>query len=249
MRVMARDDNGRPVEVILKLRNPGTPSGDGHFLGTSLACELIFAMLARHLGLSVPDFAIAEVGPIFASSLPDRDAANRLSASLGPNFASVAVRPAPPDWDPACASHSLELRQSIDDVLAFDFSIVNADRRASNPNLLWDGRDHVQLIDHGLAGMAFLWSPEDDESVQLLTERHVQEHSGYPFLYNKGQPFARVPNQWAALCTDEFWADMLSLIPSAWERAPGDISRIISFLRARVNSIPALQIELQRIVR
>ncbi len=55
----ARTSDGKTaVEVILKLRRPDSGI---HFEGTSLACALICAVLARALGLPVEDYAIVEV--------------------------------------------------------------------------------------------------------------------------------------------------------------------------------------------
>jgi hypothetical protein len=53
--VFGLNDSDR-TKLVLKLRHPESPVG--HFGPSSLARELICAVLARRLGLPVPDYAI-----------------------------------------------------------------------------------------------------------------------------------------------------------------------------------------------
>src|SRR4051812_47877044 len=64
--VVARLHDNSSAEIVLKVRDPLTDVGRGHYRGTSLAAELIFAILARALGMSVPDYGIAVVSSEFA---------------------------------------------------------------------------------------------------------------------------------------------------------------------------------------
>jgi hypothetical protein len=61
--VVAEDEEGDRRKVVLKLRRPGPPVGDGHYGGTSLACELICSAIARLVGLRVPNYAVVSVSP------------------------------------------------------------------------------------------------------------------------------------------------------------------------------------------
>ena len=49
--IVAIDDHDQTKQVVLKPKLPITSVGDGHYAGTSLACELICAVLARAIGL------------------------------------------------------------------------------------------------------------------------------------------------------------------------------------------------------
>ena len=80
------DEQGQLKEVVLKLRQPDAVFGDGHYAGTSLACELICAVLARVVGLNVPDYAIVDVTQDFAKSLDDNPTRDLLLDNIGPNF-------------------------------------------------------------------------------------------------------------------------------------------------------------------
>src|SRR5689334_16239268 len=53
--VAAMDEAGNEKKVVLKVREPDVR--EGHFRGTSLASELICAVLARGLDIPVPDYA------------------------------------------------------------------------------------------------------------------------------------------------------------------------------------------------
>jgi hypothetical protein len=84
--VAARDASGESVEVVLKVRKP--ESRAGHFGATSLACELICAILARSIELSVPDYAVVEVPRELISAIPYETArrvlANNVDLILAP---------------------------------------------------------------------------------------------------------------------------------------------------------------------
>lgn len=70
--VVATDEDGTEVEIVVKCRRPDVR--DGHFGPTSLACELICAVLARGMGISVPDYYVVEISSQLAKSVPDQSA-------------------------------------------------------------------------------------------------------------------------------------------------------------------------------
>ena len=112
----------------------------------ALVAEVICAVLARGLGLPVPDLVTVEVDPALAAGEPDEEIQDLLRASPGRNL-GVDYLPGALDFDSAAFE--------VDPVLAgrvlwFDALIGNVDRSWRNPNLLyWHGK--LQLIDHGAA--------------------------------------------------------------------------------------------------
>ena len=245
-RIGARDSHGRSVNVIVKVRNP--EAATGHHAGTSLACELTFAILARALGLSVPDYGIVDIGEPFARTVSDGAAEQNLLRNVGQNFASEFLPQRQP-WLPRCNRTTGELRQAIDDVLSFDASIFNADRTSGNPNLLWDGRDVVHAIDHSLACPANRWTDEQITESPFLPDDRVQKHCGFTYLRNFGAPFSNVTERWQSLATEDFWRDLREIIPERWCQGTDDLDRIFRFLRERVTRLTQVSDHLRRIVR
>jgi hypothetical protein len=137
----------------------------------------------------------------------------------------------------------------LDDVLTFDASVVNGDRKAQNPNLLWDGAENVYVIDHGLACPAYLWSDAERASSPLMPDAEVQKHSSYRFLRNKGSLYDRVPGHWEPTFDSDFWRDLRAVVPSTWETKPGELDKIFSFLEARSTRFPVITRDLRRIMQ
>jgi hypothetical protein len=131
------DDDGL---YVLKFRGAGQGP-------KALVAELICGLLARSLGLPVPEVVLMDLDPELARAEPDPEIQELIEASGGLNLGMdflpgslafvPAVAPAP---DPSFAA----------DVVWFDAFVLNVDRTPRNPNLLvWHGR--TWLIDHGAA--------------------------------------------------------------------------------------------------
>ena len=246
---VARTPEGASVDIILKLRDPGPPIGRGHYGATSLSSELVFAVLARALGLQVPDYGIADVGPIFANGIPDDAVRNLLVQNLGPNFASVRIRPAPAKWNPDHRTQTLELREALEAVMSFDATIVNGDRARKNPNLLWDGRDTVHVIDHGLACTAYNWPAPVRNASPLMSDGDVQQHSAFAYMQGNGARYEATLQNWRNVATPEFWVALESVVPPSWERQPGDLRSIFDFLIGRDQKLADVSAQLRRLVQ
>jgi hypothetical protein len=244
--VAGTDEEGRVVPLVLKLRNPGTPRG--HREGTSLACELICAAIAKAIGMPVPDYGIAEVGQFFASMVGNNEQRTRLLQSTGPNFASRMIQPST-TWTPSCTSSSVALRAAMENVVSMDATILNADRKLKKPNLLWDGANTLTVIDHGLACFVDLLTAPEIAASPLLTDTMVQEHCGYLFLRGQQCTFDSFCDVWNQELDARFWADLRGAIPPTWERAPGDLDRIFGFLQDRPRRFTDLQANLRRIIQ
>ena len=105
--MVAADEAGKEYQVVVKMRRPDVR--EGHFGATSLACELTCAVLARAVGLIVPDYAIVEIPPILAQALPDGTVRQLLLSNTGPNFGTV-YQEAVFSWSP---SHSTQVTPEV----------------------------------------------------------------------------------------------------------------------------------------
>jgi hypothetical protein len=113
-----------------------------------LVAELVVGLLARALGLPVPELALVEVEAPFGRTEPDPEVQALLRASHGVNV-GLRYLDGAFNFDPAAAGDlvSPELAARI---LWLDALVTNPDRTHRNPNLLvWQRRPW--LIDHGAA--------------------------------------------------------------------------------------------------
>jgi hypothetical protein len=113
-----------------------------------LVAELIAAMLARAVGLPVPDAALVELSSAFGRSESDPEIQHILRNSHGVNI-GLRYLDGAFNFDAHAAgdlvSHELATR-----IVWFDAIITNPDRTHQNPNLLIWNRT-PWLIDHGAA--------------------------------------------------------------------------------------------------
>lgn len=170
-----RRGSSRPLIVetdagvrIVKLR--GAAQGTG-----PLVAEVIVGELAEALGLAVPPRSLVELPAGIETADWDDELADLLAASVGLNLgfdflggareleASDVQRVAP------------ETRAAI---LWLDWLVLNPDRTARNPNLLW-WADQLWLIDHGAAlGFQYDWQRVLEQSpreARLPPEAHLFE--------------------------------------------------------------------------
>ncbi len=245
--VAGREQGGRQALYVLKLRNPGTPMGQGHHGPTSLACELICAMLCRYLDLPVPDYAIATVSDGFANSIFQPDVRNLFRNNLGLNFATtyehgVAL------WNPDSRPRSEKLLFALENTLSFDATVINGDRKAAKPNLLRRG-EALFLIDHSLALPMHLWSDDEVRKSPLLPKDEVLKHCTWKSLYEQGRPYERLRDTWRTSVDQELLDRIRTTVPHEWETRAGDFNRLFAFLEERRDRLDAITADLRRIVR
>ena len=131
------DDDGL---YVLKFRGAGQGP-------KALVAEVVAGELARALGFSVPELALADLDPALAVAEPDREIQDLLAASAGLNLAVDYLPGALPFGPAAGPVPDAGLAAKI---VWFDALVTNVDRTAKNTNLLlWHGR--LWLIDHGAA--------------------------------------------------------------------------------------------------
>ncbi|MBV9962013.1 MAG: aminotransferase class I and II [Parafilimonas sp.] len=172
----------------------------------ALIAELIGGLLAKKLGLKVPEIVFAQLDTAFGRTEPDEEIQDLLKASTGTNIAlhylSGAVA-----FDPAVTIIDEELASKI---VWLDSFICNVDRTVRNTNMLMWNKE-LWLIDHG-ASLYF-------------------HHSWQTFLQNAERPFEQVKDhvllQYAvqlkkidelfhSILSEEKIDSIVSLIPDEW---------------------------------
>ena len=134
----AREDRSK-VDVYVKFR------GSVQEREFSLFAELLCSQLGRELGFNVPTPFVVNLSPEFLAGVP-KVAHDIVARSLGLNFATESA-PAGFSFVPPEPRIPTVLRPSAAEIFAFDVVMQNCDRKADNPNLLWD-RTRIMLIDH-----------------------------------------------------------------------------------------------------
>lgn len=114
----------------------------------ALIAELIVGVVARELGLPVPDLAVVEVPAPFGADEPDPEIRDLLVASHGVNV-GLRYLDGAFNYDGGAAGELVDPAFAAE-VVWLDALVTNPDRTARNPNLLvWERRPW--LIDHGSA--------------------------------------------------------------------------------------------------
>lgn len=243
--VHAEDNHGHGRDMVLKVRQPD--NSDNHFGATSLATELLCSALARAIGLDVPDYAVVEVVDAFADLVPDVAAKATLKANIGLNFGSAFLEGFS-EWSPDHKHPSERHIQLLESLLVFDATVLNDDRRASRPNLLWRGQRLIP-IDHSLTLAVYVWRPGGVDHMTLLTDLQIRDHCAFQALSERNLPFDAVFEQWAAQITNLALDTFRPHIPASWETTPGHLDQIFAFLKARPQAFEAITMTLRRVVK
>jgi hypothetical protein len=140
----------------------------------ALVAELLAALLARALGLPVPETVLIEISPLFGRTEGDPEIQDLLRASHGTNLGTRYLDGAF-NFDPYAAGALIDAELAAD-IVWFDAFLTNPDRTARNPNILiWERRPW--LIDHGAAIYAHHdWRGNGDERARTpfpLIKHHV----------------------------------------------------------------------------
>ena len=243
-RLVVASDGRDQLQVVLKLRHPSTAVRDGHFAGTSLACELICTVLARTIGLKVPDYAIVEVTREFASSIHENSTRDLFLKNIGENFGSV-FHPSSALWPPTSREPSQAVIDQLEDILTFDAIVINGDRQSSNPNLLYRD-DQLLLIDHSLALPVHLWNQQTLTCLPLFPKKSILKHCASSHLRGRGCSYSRVCDNWQERINTQKLDGLRAMLPSSWEHNPGDIDQIFRFLDSRDRHFADISTNLMR---
>ena len=248
----AMDKNDNEYNVVVKLKNPD--SGNNHFGATSLACELICSIILRLLNLATPDYAIASVNESVALSVPIERDRKLLLANKGKNFGTLFHTGAT-TWFPNAQTRLNDNQYDfIEDVITFDSSTINGDRKIDKPNILDTGKEQF-LIDHSLALPVFRGSNRSIDHTFLFPETYVKEHCGFKPLGSKinntinSFEFTKLLSKWDISLSNEQWKSIRDFIPSSWEENPGELDRIFAFLQKRQESFDQISESLRSIIK
>ena len=174
----------------------------------ALIAELIVGMLARALGLPVPNLALIEVPTPFGRSEPDPEIQEVLRASHGINV-GLRYLDGAFNYDNTAAGElvSADLATRL---VWFDAYVTNPDRTHRNPNvLIWERRPW--LIDHGAALYAHHdWEAVDEARVHTPFPR-IREH----VLLERSANLEAIDAELAATLSDECIGDVLAKVPDA----------------------------------
>lgn len=174
----------------------------------ALIAELIVGMLARALGLPVPNLALIEVPTPFGRSEPDPEIQDVLRASHGINV-GLRYLDGAFNYDNTAAGElvSADLATRL---VWFDAYVTNPDRTHRNPNvLIWERRPW--LIDHGAALYAHHdWEAVDEARVHTPFPR-IREH----VLLERSANLEAIDAELAATLSDECIGDVLAKVPDA----------------------------------
>ena len=224
--------DGARVTVVLKLRVPGTP--DTANWGLCLTRDLVGSVLARRLGLPVPDYAVVSVDRPFIEVSSRHAEGARLQANGGENFGSVRLD--------SVLEGFCEERSAWAKVLTFDALSYNLDRKPSNPNVLWDGKV-LFLIDQGLIAPTWTFAIDGTTSATLYGHANITLHAAFRLLQKAGDAYADTieawGEAWGRLITPEFLSWARKLVPAGWA-TQGQLDELFAFLAAR-GSIARLQ--------
>lgn len=237
--IVAKDEEENECKIVLKVKKPDKRSGNrSNFGATSLACELICSVIAKHLGFSVPEYGIVEIRKNFAESVYNEETRKLLLENIGENFATAFYSPAT-SWEPSREENpSFEIMKYMENVLTFDSAILNGDRTSGNANILKVGGKHF-LIDHSIALPVCRWEHSDIVASPLFPDKKVAEHCTFKPLqsFRKSDPnfipFENLFINWQDRITDSEWKEIKGLIPSSWEQNRGEVDKIFEFLQNR----------------
>lgn len=172
----------------------------------ALIAELIGGLLAKEIGLNVPEIVFMNLDDSFSKTEPDEEIQDLLKFSVGLNlglhFLSSAIT-----YDPLV---SIADSMSASKVVLLDSMISNIDRTAKNTNLLnWNSE--LWLIDHG-ASLYFHHNWANWESHLDRTFPNVKDH----VLLERADHLLEASEDIVTLITKDKITEIVSLIPEDW---------------------------------
>lgn len=194
---LADADDG--FKYVIKFR------GAGHGV-KALIAELLGGLLAKTLGLPVPELVFATLDEAFGRTEADEEIQDLLKFSqglnLGLHFLSGALT-----FDPQAYEVDEKLASQV---VWLDAFITNVDRTFRNTNMLiW--HKELWLIDHG-ASFYFHHSFTNWEKSALTPFPLIKDH----VLLGKASQLDEVNEAFTRILTDEVLQDIVQQIPVDW---------------------------------
>jgi len=184
---------------VLKFRGAGQ--------GTkALIAELIGGLLAKEIGLKMPELVFMNLDDSFSKTEPDEEIQDLLKFSVGLNlglhFLSGAIT-----YDPLV---SIADSLSASKVVLLDRIITNIDRTVKNTNLLnWN--KELWLIDHG-ASLYFHHNWDHWKKHLGRTFPNIKDH----VLLERADHLTEAAEEIKASIHRDLITDIVSLIPEDW---------------------------------
>lgn len=216
-RVTCGRQDGTKIDVFVKF------AGGLRGREFGLSAELLCSLLAGKLGLTTPTPFVVNLSADFLQGVP-KEAQDLVKRSIGLNFASER---APDGFSvvPPEPRVPLALRATAAEVFAFDVIIQNYDRKADNPNLLWD-RKQILLIDHESAFRPMLL--EQDLSINSLQLDKFYDHVFYSVLSPNDASYSNLLERLEGI-SSSLLDTLFGEIPIRWQ-VEGDLAKVRQYL-------------------
>jgi len=236
------DDDGNEVEVFVKL------SASPEITLRSLVTECVSALLAKDLGLNVPDPYLVRIEPGFAETIPISEVRERVAASVGYNFGSKRLPPQHTILNPTLELTDDQIQQAVE-ILAFDTFIANVDRRVTNPNLLVSG-SKLMMIDHELAfrmdGIIGWKNPWESGAINLSRSAPNDiKHAVLDRALGSEFNLDRFTHSWKSL-SDEQIQGYNQVLPSEWQDQLQQLDEIVAYIFSLRDNIDGAVAEFKR---
>ena len=179
--------------------------GSGH--GTkALVSELLGGLVAKCLGLKVPELVFIYLDEAFGRTEGDEEIQDLLQGSKGLNMGLHFLSPSY-TFDPISVNVENRLASQI---VWLDAYITNIDRTVRNTNMLLFHRE-LWLIDHG-ASFYFHHSWDDWEKAARSPFPYVKDHVLLPYACE----LEVVDKEFKALLDDRVIDELVDTIPADW---------------------------------
>ncbi|MBS1747949.1 MAG: aminotransferase class I and II [Bacteroidetes bacterium] len=172
----------------------------------ALIAELISGLLAKLMGLKLPEIVFAHLDEAFGRTEPDEEIQDLLKASRGLNLAMHYLQGAF-IFDAVVNTIDADTASKI---VWLDSLITNVDRTARNTNMLiW--HDELWLIDHG-ASLYFQHALTDANEQAKKPFTAIRDHVLLPYATQ----LDKVNETFSSLITKEDIETIINIIPDNW---------------------------------
>lgn len=172
----------------------------------ALIAEVIGGLIAKELGLKMPEMVFANLDESYGKTEPDEEIRDLLNFSTGLNL-GIHYLSGSITYDPVV--------KKIDDLLAsqivwLDCLLLNVDRTAKNTNLLW-WKNELWLIDHG-ASLYFHHSWTNWMELAKKPFSRVADH----VLLAQASELEQVNADFSKILTPDKIKEIVAIIPEDW---------------------------------
>ena len=232
------EDGGPEIDLVVKLRDPLV--NDGTPWAQCLARELIGSVLARFLGVRVPDFGLVEITPeaVGAERNPARKA--RLAASEGWNFGCVFIGDASPAQIPDVPAERWA------ELLNFDALVWNTDRYLSNPNVVANASG-LYAIDHGMVCPSWTFHLDSTIAESIWPEHQIRLHGAFQRVQGLSAPFP-ISARWVEDLIESTLGELEAMMPGDWSDS-ADRQGWREFLGGRHRVADTIRTRLEQVTR